>query len=56
MYSMLIGLRMSTTPTRSWLRHAIFGQTGPPRQVDPLAPFQLAAVQLSGNKIVMLSS
>ena len=35
---MLFASRLSTTPTLSLIRYAIFGQTGPPRPIDYLAP------------------
>ena len=37
MYQMLFASRLSTTPTRSLMRYAIFSQTGSPRLVDYLA-------------------
>ena len=33
---MLYALHLSTTPTRSWVSHAVFSQTEPPRRVDCL--------------------
>ena len=33
--------RLSTTPTQNLIRNAVFSQTGPPRQVDSLAPWCL---------------
>ena len=35
---MLFTLRLSTTPTRSLIRYAIFSQTWPSRQIDRLVP------------------
>ena len=32
--------RLSTTPTRSLIRYAIFSQTGPPRRVNCFAPLR----------------
>ena len=34
MYPMLYVSRLSTTPTRSLILHAIFSQTGPPGLID----------------------
>ena len=38
MYSMLYASRLSTTPARSLIRHAIFSQAGPSRRVDAWGP------------------